>query len=190
MGWMTGGVVFTPAPTALPRLRALQVRARHLAEGPLGWLASPESVHLEQAFIQALFETINLPVPPFGTTARQHQQIVIHRFHAILEAAADRSLYMPEVSRAIGVCTRTLRTACQMQLGTSPTQYILLRRMHAVRRSLLQADPATARVTIIATEHGFCEFGRFACKYHQMFGEMPSKTLKSRPELTGKATSS
>jgi AraC-like DNA-binding protein len=85
---------------------------------------------------------------------------------------------MPEISRAIGVSTRTLRAACQIQLGVSPTQYVLLRRMHAARRTLLQSDPVIARVTEIATEHGFWELGRFAGKYRQIFGEMPSKTLK------------
>jgi AraC-like DNA-binding protein len=181
---MTSGMVFTPPSAALVRLRALQAYARHLAQGPLGLLESPESVRLEHAFIQALIETINLPAPPFDSTARQHQQIVIRRFHALLEAAANRSLYMPEISRAIGVSSRTLRAACQMQLGVSPTQYLVLRRMHAVRRTLLQADPAIARVTAIATEHGFLEFGRFAHKYRQIFGETPSKTLKyaARPE--------
>jgi AraC-like DNA-binding protein len=175
---MTSGMVFPPLPAALLRLRALQVYARHLAEDPLGWSANPESLHLEQAFIQALLETIHLPAPPFDTKLRQHQQIVIRRFHAVLEAAADQSLDIPEVSRAIGVSSRTLRAACQTQLGLSPTQYLMLRRMHAVRRTLLQADPAIARVTAIATEHGFWEFGRFAQKYRQIFGETPSKTLK------------
>jgi AraC-like DNA-binding protein len=85
---------------------------------------------------------------------------------------------MPEVSRAIGVSSRTLRAACQMQLGLSPHAYLMLRRMQAVRRTLLQADPVIARVTAIATEHGFWELGRFAQKYRQIFGETPSKTLK------------
>jgi AraC-like DNA-binding protein len=178
LDWMTRGIVFTPAAAALRRLRALQVSAQHLAERPPGLSACPETVALEQDFIQALFETIDLPAPPFDTLARQHQQTVISRFHAILEAAADRPLYMPEVSRAIGVSGRTLRAACQTQLGVSPTQYLVLRRMRAVRRSLLQADPAIARVTSIATEHGFWELGRFAHKYRQIFGETPSKTLK------------
>jgi AraC-like DNA-binding protein len=181
---MTSGMVFPPVPTELLRLRTLQVYARHLAEDPLGWSANPESVHLEHAFIQALLETIHSSAQPFDTRARQHQQIVIRRFHAVLEAAADQSLDIPAVSRAIGVSSRTLRAACQMQLGLSPTQYLTLRRMHAVRRTLLQADPAIARVTAIATAHGFWELGRFAHKYHQIFGETPSKTLKyaARPD--------
>jgi AraC-like DNA-binding protein len=176
--WMKVGMVFTPSPAALLRLRALHFSARRLAEGAPGLLASLTSVHLEQAFIQALFETIHVPAPPFDTKARQHQQIVISRFHSILEAAGDQSFDMLEISRAIGVSSRTLRAACQIQLGVSPTQYLLLRRMHAVRRTLLQADPAIARVTAIATEYGFWELGRFAHKYRQIFGETPSKTLK------------
>jgi AraC-like DNA-binding protein len=86
---------------------------------------------------------------------------------------------MPEVSRIIGVSSRTLRTVCQEQFGMSPLQYILQCRMRAVRCALQKADPELARVSDIAKEHGFFEVGRFAVKYRQTFGETPSATLKA-----------
>jgi hypothetical protein len=79
LDWMARGMVFTPAAATLRRLRALQMSARHLAEDAPGLSARPEAVDLEQAFIQALFETVDLPVPPLGSLARQHQQAVISR---------------------------------------------------------------------------------------------------------------
>jgi transcriptional regulator GlxA family with amidase domain len=33
-------------------------------------------------------------------------------------------------------------------------------------------------MTDIATEFGFCELGRFAVKYREIFSEMPSATLR------------
>jgi transcriptional regulator GlxA family with amidase domain len=51
--------------------------------------------------------------------------------------------------------------------------------MEFARRALRQADPALTRVTDIATEFGFLELGRFAVKYHQIFGETPSATLRA-----------
>jgi AraC family ethanolamine operon transcriptional activator len=50
--------------------------------------------------------------------------------------------------------------------------------MQAARRMLQNADPEVTCVTDIATEHGFCELGRFAVKYRHLFGETPSATLK------------
>jgi len=43
-----------------------------------------------------------------------------------------------------------------------PIRYLSLRRMHLVRRALLCADPATATVTRLATDHGFWELGRLS----------------------------
>ena len=100
------------------------------------------------------------------------------RFRGIVEAQADQLPEIAEISRQVGVSSRLLRLACQEQLGVSPLQYGLLRRMQTVRRRLQNADPEITRVTDIATEHGFWELGRFAVRYRHFFGETPSATLK------------
>jgi AraC-like DNA-binding protein len=46
------------------------------------------------------------------------------------------------------------------------------------RRALEKADPAATRITDIATEFDFWEFGRFAVAYKSAFGESPSTTLR------------
>ena len=105
--------------------------------------------------------------------------MIIGRFMELLDARPAGPLYMQEISDAIGVSSRTLRMACQTQLGVSPTRYLLLRRMGLARRALRDADPLVTRVTDVATEYGFLELGRFAVKYRQIFGETPSSTLRS-----------
>ena len=49
--------------------------------------------------------------------------------------------------------------------------------MHLVRRALRRADPLATTVTVIATDHGFWDLGRFANAYRNLFGELPSATL-------------
>jgi AraC-like DNA-binding protein len=59
-------------------------------------------------------------------------------------------------------------------------RYLWLRRMHLAHRALLDADPQTATVTAIATEHGFWELGRFSVEHRRLFGETPSACLQRR----------
>jgi transcriptional regulator GlxA family with amidase domain len=106
-------------------------------------------------------------------------QILVNRFRAIVEERTEQPFHMSEICQEIGVGGRTLRAACQEQLGQSPAQYVMLHRMRAARRALQEADPDLMRVTDIATEYGFWELGRFAVNYRHIFGESPSTTLRA-----------
>jgi transcriptional regulator GlxA family with amidase domain len=110
---------------------------------------------------------------------------IVARFEEFLEANRNRPLYLAEICPAIGVAERTLRIACEEHLGMGPIRYHSSRRMHLVRCALVRADPTTATVTRIATDHGFCELGRFSVSYRSLFGETPSETLRrpDRPKL-------
>jgi transcriptional regulator GlxA family with amidase domain len=136
-------------------------------------------IRLEEMLIKVMLDNIVMAEMRPDTIARQHHHLIINRFFETLEAHPGNLLSMPALSRKIGVSSRTFRMACQEQLGVSPTHYLLLRRMQLARRALRQADPALTRVTDIATEFGFWELGRFAVKYHQLFGETPSATLRA-----------
>jgi AraC-like DNA-binding protein len=113
---------------------------------------------------------------------RRHEAIV-GRFEEFLEGNPDQPLYLAEICAAIGVAERTLRICCEQHLGMGPIRYLSLRRMHLVRRALLRADPSTATVTRIATDHGFWELGRFSVAYRNLFGETPSETLRQTSDV-------
>ncbi len=172
--------ITTPPPAALMHLRSLHAAASKMAEAsPKLSMQSASTRGLEQSLIQAMLDCIDVQNLRADTTALQHHRLIIRRFRDIVALHPLKPLHVPETSHAIGVSGRTLRMACQKHLGVSPTQYLLLRRMHLARRTLRQSDPDVTRVTDVATTLGFWELGRFSVNYRQIFGESPSTTLRA-----------
>lgn len=96
-------------------------------------------------------------------------------------AAIEDTTIVPSASdlaRGIGVNGRTLLRTFQEAFGLSPKKYLMLRELHAVRRSLCAATAQDESVADILTRHGIWEFGRFAARYRRHFGELPSETLR------------
>jgi AraC-like DNA-binding protein len=111
-------------------------------------------------------------------TGRGRHKAMVARFLKFLAAHPNRPLNLTEICAAISVSERTLRAACEEYLEMGPIRYLTLRRMHQVRRALLDADPSKATVTSVVTDHGFWELGRFSVAYRALFGESPSETLR------------
>jgi AraC-like DNA-binding protein len=170
-----------PPPGAMARLQHLHAAAGTLAENAPAVIANPAASHgFEQALIEALMECLGAgDVNEDRSALRQHASIM-RRFYREIEEHLDQSLYVPELCTAIGVSERTLRVCCQEYLGVSPKRYLILRRMHLVRRALRESSPTATTVTEIATRYGFWQFGRFAGEYRSIFGELPS-TMLARP---------
>ena len=171
-------LIVTPVPSAMARLQRLHATAAGLAEDAPEIIAHPEAARsLEQALIQAMADCLATREGRKNTLAQGQHAIVMRRFRRVVEENPEEPLYIPEICKAIRVSPRALLLCCQEHLGMGPKRYLLLRRMHLVRRALRQATPGTTSVTEIATRHGFWQLGRFAVKYHSLFGESPSATL-------------
>ena len=82
-----------------------------------------------------------------------------------------------DLSDELEVSPRRLQYAFADVLGTSPHQYLLLRKLHAVRRELRGRCRPQTTVTRAASRYGFRDFGRFSERYRKFFGELPSETL-------------
>lgn len=101
--------------------------------------------------------------------ARQALDLIEHNL-ADLSGAQD-------LADELGVSPRRLQYAFADVLGTSPHRYLLLRKLHAVRRELRgRCRPATT-VSRAASRYGFRDLGRFSERYRRFFGELPSDTL-------------
>ncbi len=170
--------ILRPAVRDAARLRRLHAQACRLAETRPKVLAHPEVARsIEQGLIHALVTCLAAKARNDRAARRHHAGIMV-RFEEVLAERLDRQLHVPELCALIGVSERTLRSCCAEFLGISPSRYVLLRRLQAVRIALRDADAETASVAEIAGGCGFTELRRFAAAYRTAFGEAPSTTLR------------
>jgi AraC family ethanolamine operon transcriptional activator len=92
---------------------------------------------------------------------------------------------LDDLCRQIYASRRSVIQGFREHLGMGPMAYLKLQRLHAVRRQLLEAAPDQVSVTGVAGNFGFSNAGHFARDYRQLFGELPSITLLSRPLRKG-----
>jgi AraC-like DNA-binding protein len=176
-------LIATPRVAAMEKLQRLHATAGYLAETSPEIIANPEAARgLEQALIEAAVGCLTEAETTEERSARGRHELVVQRFYRMTEAHPNDALYIPQVCKAIGVAERTLRMCCYDQLGMSPKQFLLVRRMNLVHQALKRAMPIATTVTEAATRYGFYDFGRFAGAYRLLFGELPSATLARTPE--------
>lgn len=102
--------------------------------------------------------------------------------HAATQFLEDGQLWrvpMLTLCRAAGASERRLQLAFTRLLGTGPTTFMRLRALQSANRALRHADPATDNVIDIARNHGFAHPGRFAQFHQAIYGELPSRTIRS-----------
>src|SRR5262249_49224009 len=135
-------------------LQNVHAAAVNLAANAPDVLTNPEVASaIEQELLRALITC--LTDPAMIKRPNPNGQLVLQRFHEVVEAHQFEPLYIAEVCASIGVPARTLQSACSEYFGMSPHRYLWLRRMNLVRRALTSADPAAKTVTEIANGYGF-----------------------------------
>jgi AraC-like DNA-binding protein len=181
--------MFAPPPQALQRLVRLHLGATRMAREAPGTAARAEAMQcLEDALFEALAACLRPGETQLPSLALRNQAAIVNRFTDILMRAPHQNLFMADICKQIGCSARTLRACCDEQLGMGPKHFLMLRRLHLVRRKLLDGNAETMSVTDVATEFGFWELGRFSVAYRRLFGESPSFTLRQSPDFRGPET--
>lgn len=172
------GLLVTPAPSEISRLRRLNSAALALAEDAPAVLNHPAAARgLEQALIEATMRCFDTGEAHKDTAAQRQHAAIMRRFHRVIEEHPDDPLYIPELCKEVGASERTLNACCNEHLGMGPKRYLVLCRLHMVRRALRESSPGETTVTEVATRYGFWQLGRLAVEYKAIFGEAPSATL-------------
>jgi AraC-like DNA-binding protein len=169
-----------PGGAALQTLHRLHAAAITMFERRPSEVLAESAVHgLEQQLIHALVECLSDGVPGAHNRriAKRHGNLMA-RFEDAGANCEYRAPTLIELCATLGVPERSLRTSCMQHLGMGPMSYLRLRRLKSVRRALCSASPTDTSVAELARRYGFTELGRFAAKYRQVFGELPSATLQ------------
>ena len=83
---------------------------------------------------------------------------------------------------ASGVSERRVRSAFYECYQMSPTAYLRVTALNAVRRELVEGPRLRDAVSRAATDWGFWHLSRFAAQYRALFGESPKHTLSHRTD--------
>lgn len=149
---------------------------------PLGPQSGGTAAHRAagRALVEAAVRCLSAPpesrATPIGR-ARLDRAGIVRRAMAAIESAPT----IPKTTALagiVGVTDRTLLRTFHETYGVPPKQYLMLRELHRIRRSLRTGATADATVADVLTLHGIWEFGRFAARYRRQFGELPSDTLR------------
>lgn len=96
-----------------------------------------------------------------------------------LQAHPNAPVTVSELAAALDVPHERLRAACLYATGHKLDAILMLHRLNGARRALLAARETRRKVSDVALDWGFFHWGRFAVRYHALFGEPPSQTIRA-----------
>jgi AraC family transcriptional regulator, ethanolamine operon transcriptional activator len=147
--------------------------------------------HAEQR-AAAQVEMVEVLLATLGTTsdfeparvdqARQSQTLVVQAAEQYALSHMDERVYVTDLCRAAAVSERVLEYAFKENFGLTPVAYLVRLRLHRARQALLAASQGTTTVSAVALDWGFWHFGDFSRAYKDFFGELPSDTLRRKPD--------
>jgi AraC-like DNA-binding protein len=140
-------------------------------------------VELVEALLATLGEASGVEADRSDRTRQAWSRIVRIAEDYALSHPGDR-LFVTDLCRAAAVSERTLENAFRDVMGLTPMAYLVRLRLHRVRQSLLAGNHGTTTVSTEALKWGFWHFGDFSRAYKDCFGELPSDTLRRRPDET------
>ena len=101
-----------------------------------------------------------------------------------LRIRGNEPVYVADLCLAAGVSQPTLFRTFEEVFGVSPKQFLQIRRLHQVRRKLLDGCKGLS-ISSVAYDYGFWQLSRFGRAYKALFGETPSQTLRAKSQFAG-----
>lgn len=135
---------------------------------------------LKEAVLSSVISIIGNAAPENATprTSAGRQQIVSRAIDH-MRTRIDEPLSISDLCTVLGVSRRTLQYCFEEALQVNPVSYLRALRLNGVRKEIKRSDAAGLAIQDVAARWGFWHLSRFAQEYRQMFGELPSETLRA-----------
>ncbi|MFH7242658.1 MAG: helix-turn-helix domain-containing protein [Spirulina sp.] len=133
-----------------------------------------------QDFIPLLIAALPVGSSSQNDTKFLRRSRLVKQADDYMQSRLDQALTLTDLCEALGTSSRALCYGFQEMFGTSPMSYLKILRLKAAHQLLKTASQNAITVTESATQFGFCHLGYFSRDYKQMFGELPSATLRQR----------
>ena len=134
---------------------------------------------LEQEIFNQLAIAVRDAGPGKQAVATTSRKCVVEKAKAYVLEHHDDLVTVTDLCKALNISRRTLQYSFESILDINPVAYLRAIRLNRVRRAL-KANAGCPDITVadIAAHWGFWHLSRFAANYKQIFGELPSETLR------------
>lgn len=104
----------------------------------------------------------------------------VRRAMEYIDANLQQKMTLAEIASIAQTGVRSLQLSFRKELGKTPVQWILERRLRNVHRELICDSFEYASISATARKWGFVHMADFARRYRQLFGESPLQTRSRR----------
>ena len=115
---------------------------------------------------------------------RNKRMMALHKTLEMVEQTPPAELCLSNLVAQAGVSRRTLEYAFLDGLGVSPASYLKAIRLRSLHKELLTRQAKNTSVAELCLHNGFSHLGQLSADYRDMYGELPSATLR-RGTATG-----
>jgi AraC-like DNA-binding protein len=142
---------------------------------------------LTNKFIPLIGESPNAG-PTKDRYGRAQRWQVLRRARVYVDNHLGESIRMADLRDRAGASSRTVERVFQQELHMTPSAYIRVRRLNAVKREIVGRGNAGKSITEIAMRYGFGHLGRFSAAYREHFGHSPSEAQQRVASWPGELT--
>ena len=133
---------------------------------------------MARAMIELLAHALVSTMPPLPKQSLNRQSQLIRKAEAYCAHNKAQPLRIGQLCLETGLSERSLREAFHKLTGMSPLAYLKTDQLNRAHDLLRAGNPDETLVKNVALANGFSHLGQFSQDYKQLFGELPSETIK------------